>query len=178
MSMGLTPLQGLMMGTPSGSIDPGILWHMQARARSTLDQVDDAITHRAGLLGVSGISGSVRELEEASEAGHARARLALDMFADRAAAGIAAAATRLGRLDALVFTRRIGEHSYRLRDAICGGLGTLGVPIPSRPSDDADCVPSTGSAVAVLRVTAREDLVMSRDVAQTIGASASSSGST
>jgi acetate kinase len=163
--MGMTPLEGLMMGTRSGSVDPGILIHTLATGRLTVDELADAIAHRSGLLGVSGSSASVRALEEATEAGDAQALLALEMFVHRAAAGIAAVATALQRLDALVFTGGVGEHSHRMRQQICARLSVLGMPEPSEPADGSDGVIASLGELAVLRIAAREDLVIARQVA-------------
>jgi acetate kinase len=167
-SMGMTPLEGLMMGTRSGSVDPGLLLHILATGRLTADELDDVIAHRSGLLGVSGTSASVRVLEEAADAGDARALLALEMFANRAAAGIAAIASALQRLDALVFTGGIGEHSHRMRVRICSRLGLLAVPQPTEPADDSDAVIGALDGLTVLRIAAREDLVIARQVAGTL----------
>ena len=163
-SMGMTPLEGLMMGTRSGSVDPGVLLHLLGSGLLRVDELGDAIAHGSGLLGVSGSSASVRALEEAADAGDAQAMLALDMFASRAAAGIAAVSTSLQRLDALVFTGGIGEHSHPMRQAICRRLAVLGVPVPATAVDDADSLLATGSTVAVLRVMAREDIVVAREI--------------
>ena len=168
-SMGMTPLEGLMMGTRSGSIDPGILLHLLDVGRLPVDELAENIAHRSGLLGVSGRSASVRELEEAADSGDALAQLALDMFARRAAAGIAAVATALVRLDAVVFTGGIGEHAHRMRMRICGHLSVLGAPQPGEPPDDSDAVVGTRDGLAVLRVSSREDVVIARQVAATIG---------
>jgi len=164
-SMGMTPLEGLMMGTRSGSIDPGVILHLLDAGRVTVDELAEVIARRSGLLGVSGRSASVQELEEAADSGDALAQLALDMFARRAAAGIAAVATALVRLDALVFTGGIGEHAHRMRTRICGYLSVLGMPKPSVPPDDSDAVIGTLDGVAVLRVSSREDVVIARQVA-------------
>ena len=113
----------------------------------------------------------MRELEAAAKAGDDRARLALEVFVARAAAEIAAAATALDRLDALVFTGGIGTHSAAMREAICRRLGTLRVPVPSDGGSDggsdADRLVATGSP-AVVVVTAREELVIARDVARVV----------
>jgi acetate kinase len=184
-SMGLTPLEGLMMGTRSGSIDPGILLRLLSERRLTLDELAETLDHRSGLLGVSGRSGDVRELTAAADAGDARATLALRMFARRAAAGIAAASTALPRLDALVFTGGIGEHAASVREDIVRRLAVIGIdPLPApraeRARTDADRGGAAGepadarlsdpaSRVAVLRVVAREDLVIARQAADAIG---------
>ena len=172
-SMGFTPLEGLMMGTRAGSIDPGILVHLLRSGRISVEALAETLEHRSGLLGVSGRSADIRELEAAAAAGDDRARLALEMFVDRAAAGIGAAIVALSRLDALVFTGGIGENAGRVRAAIVERLGVIGVrPItPEETGSDrilaSDPRAAAGKAAepAVLRVEAREDLVIARAVA-------------
>ena len=168
-TMGMTPLEGLMMGTRSGSVDPGILLHALGTGRLTVDELDDAVAHRSGLLGVSGSSASVRALEDAANAGDPRALLALDMFAHRAAAGIAAIASNLQRLDSIVFTGGVGEHSHRMRQRICARLSVLGVPEPTEPVNGSDAAIATLGGLVILRVAAREDLVIARQLGGTLG---------
>ena len=164
-SMGMTPLEGLMMGTRSGSVDPGILLELLDAERLSLAALSEALQHRSGLLGVSGVSADLRAVQAAAASGEIRAALALELFVRRAAAAIGAAATALPRLDALVFTGGIGEHAAEVRSEICRRLATLGVPSAvAAPSDEADAVLSDAAApVRVLRVTAREDLVIARE---------------
>jgi acetate kinase len=166
-SMGMTPLEGLMMGTRSGSVDPGILLELLAGERLDLIELGEALQHRSGLLGVSGVSSDLREVERAAVAGEPRAALALEMFVRRAASAIGAAATALPRLDAVIFTGGIGEGAVEVRAAICQRLSQLGVPeLPEPPADEGDAVLSDArSKVAVLRIHAREDVVMAREVA-------------
>jgi acetate kinase len=161
-SMGYTPLEGLMMTTRSGSIDPGLMLRLLADRRLSVDELSDALEHRSGLLGVSGVSADLREVLAASGAGDPRAGLAVDMFVARASAAIGAAATALPRLDALVFTGGIGEHAGGVRAAIVGRLGVMGVPaVPADvPAGDRILGDPGGGSPAVLRVEAREDLVM------------------
>jgi acetate kinase len=167
-SMGMTPLEGLMMSTRSGSIDPGILLELLGDAEMTVADLRDALQHRSGLLGVSGSSGDMREVQAAADRGDAGAKLAVAMFVRRAAAGIAAAASALPTLDGLCFTGGIGEHATAVRAAICRRLATLGVPSALRDPDDAGdrLLSEPGDPVAVLRLAAREDLVIARDVAR------------
>jgi acetate kinase len=160
-SMGLTPLEGLAMGTRAGSVDPGILLYVQRKHALDTDGLENVLEHESGLLGISGVTGDVRGLLEAAATGNARARLALDIFIRRAAEGIAAAASNLPRLDALVFTGGIGENAGTLRAAICQRLGVLGVPaVRSEPLTDDVLIEGGGEHAAVLRIVAREDLVM------------------
>ncbi|CAN5473265.1 acetate kinase [soil metagenome] len=163
-SMCLTPLEGLMMWTRSGSIDPGVPLRLMERGHLTPAEVAEALDHESGLLGVSGLSADMRTLSGAARDGDERARLAIAMFVRRAAAGIAAAATALPRLDALVFTGGIGENAAPIRAAIVGRLGVLGLsPLPmGEPSASAadGRLGSPNDPIAVLRIEAREDLVI------------------
>jgi acetate kinase len=180
-SMGLTPLEGVMMGTRAGSIDPGILLAVLRDGRRTVDALADDLGRRAGLLGVSGRSADLRVVERAAEEdGDPRARLAIAMFVDRAAAGIAAAATALPSVDGLVFTGGIGEHAGAVRSRIVERLGVLGIAAVTSDETGADRILATvrgtdaaaeekpalatepaaiPSPPAVLRIEAREDVV-------------------
>lgn len=177
-SMGFTPLEGLMMGTRAGSVDPGIPLHLLRTGRISVDALADTLEHRSGLLGVSGRSADVPELEAAADAGDDRARLALEIFVDRAAAGIGGASVALRRLDALVFTGGIGEHAGRVRAAIVERLAVLGLqPIaPDEIGEDRVLAADPQVRVAVLhrpatlRIEAREDLVIARAVTTLVAA--------
>jgi len=128
-------------------------------------ELQEALDHQSGLVGVSGRAAGMRELEKAAGKGNKRARLAIDMFVSRAAAGIAAAATALPRLDGLVFTGGIGEHSASVRSAIVQRLSPLGFPTIPATDVRADAVISDrGPGAAVLRIEAREDAVIARQV--------------
>jgi acetate kinase len=163
-SMGFTPFEGLMMGTRSGSVDPGILIHL-LRGGVSGDELADGIAHRSGLLAVAGIAGA-REIEQRATSGDDRARLALDLFASRAAAAIGSAATALPVLEALVFTGGIGEHSAAIRSDIVRRLAVLGLPEELMPASP-DYVAAIGPP-AVLVVAAREDLVIAEEVAASL----------
>lgn len=166
-SMGLTPLEGLMMGTRAGSIDPGILTFALRTKRSTAARLEDQLWHESGLIGVAGRKAGMRELEEAGRGGNKRAQLAVDMFVNRAAAGIAAMATSLPRIDALVFTGGIGEHSPSIRSAIVRRLGALGFSgIKGGEGKEDELLTEPGWRPAVLRVAAREDAVIAGQVAE------------
>jgi acetate kinase len=160
-SMGFTPYEGLMMATRAGSVDPGILLRLATDGVS-VEELADGIGHRAGFAAIAGTS-DVREIERRAAAGETVARLAIDMFVRRAAAAIAAAATSLPRIDALVFTGGIGEHSHLIRAGIVGRLGRLGVSDYLRDAD-ADAVLIHGP-ISVLVVQAREDRVIADEVA-------------
>jgi acetate kinase len=157
-SMGMTPLEGLMMGTRSGSVDPGILVRL-LHAGVTPDELDEGLEHESGLLGVAG-SADMRELLDRVGAGDSDAELAVELFARSAAQGIAAAATALPRLDGLVFTGGIGEHAGPVRARIVGRLGVLGLFGQLADAETDAVLTARGAGPAVLRVEAREDLVI------------------
>ena len=160
-SMGMTPLEGLVMGTRAGSVDPGIL--IAAARDHGVDPraLEETLDRRSGLLALSGRTGEMRELL-ALATSDARARLAVDVFERSAAGAIAAAATALPRLDAIVFTGGIGEHAGSVRAGIVRRLAALGVP-PVDGGDTTDEILAR-APVAVLRVEAREDIVIAREV--------------
>lgn len=167
-SMGFTPLEGLMMATRSGSIDPGIIFD-RVRAGETIADVEEELVHHSGLLAVGGTA-DMRALVERAATGDAEARLAVAMFADRAAAEIAASASRLPELDALVFTGGIGENAAGVRADIVRRLAVLGIAPVARRAISRDAVLSRPDVrPAVLRVTAREDLVIAAAVQRTSG---------
>jgi acetate kinase len=172
--MGLTPLEGLMMGTRAGSIDPGVLFYLLRNRRLDADELADQLDHESGLLGVSGRTSDVRELLRAEADGDGPATLALTMFVRRAAECIAAAATALKAVDAIVFTGGIGENAAGLRARIVRRLSALGVaPIPEEAVAEDAVLSATGglrggspgNSPAILRIEAREDLIVAREAA-------------
>jgi acetate kinase len=173
-SMGFTPLEGLMMGTRTGSVDPGILVYVQRRRGLPADQVDQVLNHESGLRGVSGVSSDYRQVEAAAQAGQERARLALEIYADRVRATVGALAAGLGGVDALVFTAGVGENSASLRAAACQGLECLGLRLD--PQRNAACRPDMDIATAespgrILVVQTREELMIAREARRISGPS-------
>jgi acetate kinase len=128
-TMGLTPLEGVMMGTRSGSVDPAIIGHMATALGQPEQNILDALNKQSGLLGVSGLSNDMRTVEEAAGKGNPRARLALDVFCYVLAKALAALVVPLGRLDALVFTGGIGENSVLVRARVIEQLRFLGLEL-------------------------------------------------
>ena len=126
-SMGLTPVEGLVMGTRSGDVDPGLVLYLIRTAGMTASGVDSLLNHQSGLRGLSGLSADVRDLEQSAREGDERAELALEIFAYRARKYVGAYAAALGGLDGVAFTGGIGEHSASMRRRICQGLGFLGL---------------------------------------------------
>lgn len=160
-SMGMTPLEGLMMGTRAGSLDPGIIFRL-TRSGMPPDEMERALDHESGLRGVGGTD-DMRELLAREGAGDPRAGLAIEMFIDRAAAGIGAAATALDGLDAVVFTGGIGEGAAGVRARICRRLALLGLPEPTDEAGQASRVATRRvGGPAVIVVHAREDVVIAR----------------
>ena len=170
-TMGFTPLAGLMMGTRSGDVDPGILLDLMKGKGLTAEELDDALNHHSGLLGVSGVSSDYREVEEAARQGHDRASLALEIYAARVRSAIGGFAATLGGLDAVVFAGGVGENSATLRASACEGLSFLGLRLdPSKnekhPRDtdiDTD-IAEADSPARILVVHTREDLMIAREV--------------
>ena len=162
-SMGFTPMEGLVMGSRAGDLDPGMLLYLMHQGRSEAE-LHDLLNHRSGLLGVSGSSGDVRELETAARAGDANAAFALELFAYRVAKYIGAYAAVLGGVDALTFTAGIGEHSAFLRSRICHRLGFLGIEIDEGLNGAArtDERSISRGAVSVRVIPTNEELEIAR----------------
>jgi acetate kinase len=181
-SMGMTPLEGLMMGTRAGSIDPGVMLYLMRTGRLEPAELADELDHQSGLLGISGRTSDVRELLRLEAGGDAPASLALRLFVRRAAECIAAAATALPRLDALVFTGGIGENAGSVRAGIVNRLASIGVTAIDESAVSEDSVlqaagPAIGGRDArpsVLRIVAREDLVVAREADRLVGVDAGS----
>ena len=159
-TMGFTPLDGLMMGTRSGSVDPGILIYLMRKGQLDSEQMDRMLNQESGLFGISGLSADMREILAAVPRGHERAKLAFDIFVHRLRIAIGGMVTVLGGVDSLVFTAGIGENSSEVRAAACKTLGFLGVGLDSelnlRPSLDAD-ISAADARVRVLVIRAEED---------------------
>jgi acetate kinase len=172
-TMGLTPLEGLVMGTRSGDVDPGLLGYVAERLDLTVDGVIDVLNTRSGLLGLSGLSNDMRTVCEAAADGSATARLAVDVFCYRAAKAVGALAVALGGLDAVVFTGGIGEHSEEVRRLVLSHLGVLGLEedpganaADGRHTDGRVSTP--GDRVALV-VPTDEELLIARDTAELAG---------
>jgi acetate kinase len=165
-TMGFTPLEGLMMGTRSGSVDPGILTYLMRRDHLTGQQLDDLLNAKSGLSGISGISGDMRHIAAAMKDGHPRAKLAFEIFVHRLQAGIGAMVAALAGIDALVFTAGIGENSPEVRAAACANFEFLGLKLDraknSQSSVDQE-ISLSDSTVHVFIVRAQEDWAIARD---------------
>ena len=165
-TMGFTPLEGLMMGTRSGSIDPGVLTYLLRQTGMSGEQLDEILNHRSGLRGITGTSSDMRQVIAQAKGGEPLAQLALDMFVHRLTAAIGAMAAVLGGMDGLVFTAGIGEHSPEVRAAVCAKLRFLEVDLDSaknqHPSLDQD-ISTANAAVRVWVIRAQEDWAIARE---------------
>jgi acetate kinase len=166
-SMGLTPLEGLVMGTRCGDIDPAIPVFLAGKENMTLGQIDQQLNKKSGLLGISGVSSDMREIISSADAGSERAKLALGIFCYRIKKYIGAYAAALGQLDAVVFTGGIGENSAVVRKLTCADLSILGIELDddknvAHKKGDAD-VSRDGARVRVLVIPTNEELMIARD---------------
>ncbi|NQT89297.1 acetate kinase [bacterium] len=165
-SLGLTPLEGLVMGTRSGDFDPAILFYLARRQGLSTDELDAMVNTRSGLLGLSGVSNDMRELLEAAPT-DPRCQLAIDVFCYRVRKYIGAYLAVLGRADALVFTGGIGENAPAVRHQILEGLDGLGLSLDAEPNRQAvRCeadVASPESPIRILVVPTNEELMIARD---------------
>lgn len=165
-TMGFTPLEGLMMGTRSGSIDPGIIIHLVRNCGYGADQLDRVLNKESGLKGLSGISGDMRAVLEARRQGDPRAAIAWDVFVHRLCRELGGMLTSLGGLDALVFTAGIGEHTPALRAEVCSRLQFLGVNLDTARNAAAPVdqdVAAPDSRVRVLVVHTDEEWAIARE---------------
>ena len=171
-TMGFTPLEGLMMGTRSGTVDPAILpYVMRTRGYSAVD-VERILNEESGLKGISGVSGDMRKVLRARDAGNVRARLAIDMFVHRLAREMGGMLASLGGLDALVFTAGIGENTPEVRRRAAEAFGFLGARIDAgrNESPEGDCdLAAEDSKVRLLLVHTREEEEIAREVGKAVG---------
>jgi acetate kinase len=165
-TMGFTPLEGLMMGTRSGSVDPGILTFLLREGRTDARALDETLNTKSGLLGISGVSGDMREIMAAMKNGNERARLAFDMFNHRLQSGMGAMVAALDGVDAIVFTAGMGENSPEVRAAASSHFTFLGLVLDSAKNAEAhpdEDIAAPESRVRVLVVRAQEDWAIARE---------------
>jgi acetate kinase len=168
---GFSPLEGLMMGTRCGAIDPGVLLHLQRQQGLTYKELDRALNHSSGLLGVSGVSPNLAQIEVAAAQGNPRARLAFDMFAEQVREAIGRLAAALGGMDALIFTDRIGEGSAALRAAACEGLDFMGLHLDGKRNAEARAdvdIATADSPARILVIHTEEELMVARETRRVV----------
>jgi acetate kinase len=171
-SMGMTPLEGLMMGTRGGDIDPGILLSLQRDAGLTVDELDEMLNHSSGLLGLGGF-GDVRDVQAASRAGDANAKLAIEVYIHRIRGYLGAYLAHLGGADAVVFTAGVGENNADIRAGALDGFDWLGIRIDPELNESAShsarTISARNSAISVLVVPTNEELEIARQALSVIG---------
>lgn len=172
-TMGFTPVDGMIMGTRSGSLDPGIITFVAERENLSLKEFNEVINKKSGLLGVSGVSSDAREIEKAAELGNKRAILAQDMFRYQIFKVIVSYIGVLGGCDAIVFTGGIGENRVEHRRAICSSLSFMGVKINGRLNEQTVNgttaeISEKGSSIRIFVIPTNEELVIARDTAAVI----------
>ena len=169
--MGFTPTGGIMMGTRSGDLDPGVLVHLGSAGHQARAALNRLVNHEAGLLGVSGLSGDMRDLL-GKESSDPRAADAVALFCYLARKSVGALAAVLGGLDTLIFTAGIGEHAAPVRERICEGLEFLGLELDAeRNARHAPIISRDGSRVVVRVMKTDEDLMIARHVRHLLSAS-------
>lgn len=165
-SMGFTPLEGLVMGTRCGDVDPAVLPFIMKKEGFSVEDIDNYINKKSGVLGISGVSSDFRDIEGAAEDGNERAQLALDIFAYRVRKYIGSYVAAMGGVDAIVFTAGLGENSISMREMIADGLEFLGTKICKERNNvrgKAREISAEGSQVKVFIVPTNEELMIARD---------------
>lgn len=165
-SMGLTPLEGLVMGTRSGDMDPAAVTYIMKKENLTPDEMETVLNKKSGVLGVSGVSSDFRDLENAAKEGNERAQIALDMFVTRVKRYIAGYMAEIGSCDAIVFTGGIGENSIPMRADIMEGFEQFGIKIDPEKNDvrgGCHVISTDDSKVKVMVIATNEELMIARD---------------
>ena len=165
-SMGLTPLEGLMMGTRSGDIDPAMIGYLCRSLGKSLEEIEHMLNKESGMLGISGISSDLRDVEREYARGNDRARLALEVYAYHIRKYIGAYAVALGKVDALIFTAGVGEHASLVREWACQGLEAIGAildPFKNATRHDEAIISKASSRVKIMIVPTNEELMIARD---------------
>ncbi|WP_148133881.1 acetate/propionate family kinase [Candidatus Formimonas warabiya] len=170
-TMGFTPLEGLIMGTRSGNVDPAIIKFIMQNEHLTIDQVDELLNKKSGFLGISGVSSDLRNVEEAAAQGNPRAKLAIEMFNQRIVRFIGAFAAQMNGVDVIVFTAGIGENAIETREAVCAKLTFLGVDFDREANQvrgQEREITKPGSKVKIFVIPTNEELMIARDTAQLV----------
>ena len=165
-SMGLTPLEGLVMGTRSGDIDPAIVTYIREKENLEQGVANDILNKKSGMLGISGVSSDFRDIEAAAEEGNERAMLALKVFAQRVKFYIGGYTAEMNGVDAIVFTAGVGENDMGMRDIICNEMGNLGIKldlVKNKVRGKEMVISAEDSKVKVLLIPTNEELMIARD---------------
>jgi acetate kinase len=172
-SMGFTPLEGLVMGTRCGDLDPAIVTYI--REKLDLDQgvANEILNKKSGVLGISGVSSDFRDLEKAAEEGNERAQLAIKVFVHRVRFYIGAYIAEMNGVDAIVFTAGVGENDVQMRDLICNDLGNLGIKldlVKNKVRGQETIISRDDSRVAVILIPTNEELMIARETKEIVEA--------
>jgi len=170
-SMGLTPLEGLMMGTRSGDIDPAMVGFLSRKLDKDLAEIEKMLNKESGMLGISGISSDLRDVEREYANGNDRARLALEVYGYHIRKYIGAYAVALGRVDAIIFTAGVGEHASLVREWACQGLEAIGAildPFKNATRHDESIISKMSSRVKIMIIPTNEELMIARDTAELV----------
>jgi acetate kinase len=165
-SMGFTPLEGLVMGTRSGDIDPAIVSYIRQKENLNSGESTNILNKKSGVLGISGVSSDFRDLEEAVAQGNERAALALKVFAHKVKHYIGAYIAEMNGVDAIVFTAGVGENDINIRDIICSELGNLGIKldlVKNKVKGKETIISRDDSKVKILLVPTNEELMIAKD---------------
>ena len=165
-SMGFTPLEGLVMGTRSGDIDPAIVTYIREKENLEQGEANEILNKKSGVLGISGVSSDFRDLEAAAEEGNERAQLALKVFAHKVRFYIGAYIAEMNGVDAIVFTAGVGENDIGMRDIICNDLGNLGIKldlVKNKVRGKETIISRDDSRVTILLIPTNEELMIARD---------------
>lgn len=165
-TMGLTPLEGLVMGTRSGDLDPAVVTYIQEKDGVAPEEMNNILNKQSGVLGVSGVSSDFRDLEDAAKDGNERAQVALDMFTTRAKRYIAGYMAEIEKVDAIVFTGGIGENSIEMREDILKGFEQFGIKIDEEANKvrgGEHIISTEDSKVKVMVIATNEELMIARD---------------
>ncbi len=171
-SMGFTPLDGLVMGTRSGAVDPAIITFIKEKEELSADQVVSILNKKSGMLGVSGVSSDFRDVEQQAEKGNERCSLAIKIFAHRVKSYIGSYMAQMDGADVIVFTAGVGENDIMMRELICSDMEVMGIKIdPDRNNirGEERIISADDSKVAVMLIPTNEELVIARDTAEIVG---------
>jgi acetate kinase len=171
-SMGFTPLEGLAMGTRCGSIDPAIIAFLVEKENKTVEEVNNILNKRSGVLGISGVSSDFRDLEQAAEKGDYNAKLAIEVFAYKVKKFIGSYSAVMNGVDVIVFTAGLGENSISMRERICGGLDYLGLELDPEANNvrgKEAIISKPGCKVKAVVIPTNEELMIARDTVRIVG---------
>ncbi|AFH48987.1 Acetate kinase [Ignavibacterium album JCM 16511] len=171
-TMGFTPLEGLLMGTRSGDLDPQVILYIMGKEGLSLNEAATMLNKHSGLIGISGESSDMREILAAVKDQHQRAKHAFDIFCYRIKKYVGAYAAAMGGVDALVFTGGIGENSYEVREEVCRDMEFMGIHLDQlRNQNKEELISSDSSKVKVFRIPTNEELVIAMDTAEIVSSS-------